>query len=393
MESVKNIDFMFEMAFNKKVPQFYSNIKNPIDGSLVLKSETNTISISNNTIYNVFDIPTHLKVFKEPLNNNNNNIGTKSIIQHKGYYIDLNGYENVANYLKNQFGKTSRQALRSGKNRLENCFDISYKMYFGTIDKIEYNNLFVQFYEMLKLRAVEKGILNKNLKYWELYTSKVYDMILKKEASLFVIYDGTKPINISLNMHINDVVFLFITTYDIDYSKFRVGHTNWVWLIDWFIKNNIKLVDFSKGNTTYKKRWANKEYDFEYHLFYDKTKISSKLKATLLEKKLRLLQELRNRNINDYFYATYEKIKGIKKYIHIPNHEFVEVKQFQKTSVSKISIQKDNEYSFLRPIIYQHLFLTSTNVKEVQLFHSSKAKNTYFVKSEIEILKLTVDFD
>ena len=353
MGSIKNIDFMFEVAFNKKIPQFYSHIKNPIDDSLELKSETDTILVSNNTVYNVFDVPTHLKVLKKNLNNNNNNnnnnnIGVKTIVQHKGYYIDLNGYENVETYLNNQFGKTSRQALRAGKNRLENCFDISHKIYFGTIDKIEYDNLFVQFYEMLKLRAIEKGILNKNLKHWKLYTSKVYDMILKKEASLFVIYDGTKPINISLNMHINDVVFLFITTYDIDYSKFRIGHTNWMWLIDWFIKNKIKLVDFSKGNVIYKKRWANNEYDFEYHLFYDSTKISTKLKATLLEKKLRLLQALRNRNINDQFYAVYEKIKGTKKYIHITKHKFVEVKQFPQTSVSEISIQQDNDYSFLR---------------------------------------------
>ncbi|MDC9722563.1 MAG: hypothetical protein PSN34_07295 [Urechidicola sp.] len=265
-------------------------------------------------------------------------------------------------------------------------------MYFGTIDKIEYDNLFVRFYEMLKLRAIEKGILNKNLQHWDIYTSKVYGMILKKEASLFVIYDGSKPIKISLNMHINDVVFLFITTYDIDYSKFRIRHTNWMWLIDWFIKNNIKLVDFSKGNTTYKKRWANKEYDFEYHLFYDTTKIASKLKATLLEKKLRLLQALRNRNINDHFYTAYKKIKGVKKYIHISKHEFVEVKQFPKTSVLKILIQQDNDYSFLRPIIYKYLFLTSTNIKELQLFHSSKTKNTYYVKNEKVLLKLTVDY-
>ncbi|MDC9722564.1 MAG: hypothetical protein PSN34_07300 [Urechidicola sp.] len=63
MESVKNIDFMFEMAFNKKISQFYSHIKNPLDSSLLLKSETDTVSITRNTVYNVFDVPTVFKSF------------------------------------------------------------------------------------------------------------------------------------------------------------------------------------------------------------------------------------------------------------------------------------------------------------------------------------------
>ncbi len=102
-------------------------------------------------------------------------------------------------------------------------------------------------------------------------------MILNKQASLFVIYDGKDAININLNMHVKNTVFLFITTYDIDYSKFRLGNTNWMMQLDWFLKNNIEIVDFSKGNIEYKKRWANKEYDFEYHLFYDSANIIIKM--------------------------------------------------------------------------------------------------------------------
>lgn len=388
MGDSNSIDFMFELAFNKKLPSFYNSIFFPnSDTPLLVSEESKSIKIQKEVI-SVFDVPSHFKITKINLDAT---VGFKSVNQHKGYCIDLNESQNIEGYLKDQFGKTSRQALRSGKKRLETCFDISYKMYFGSIDKNKYDTLFIQFYDMLKLRADEKGIANKNLHHWDLYTSKVYEMILKKEASLFVIYDGETPINISLNMHLQDVVFLFITTYDIDYSKFRIGHTNWAWLIDWFLKNKVKIVDFSKGNTAYKKRWANKEYDFEYHLFYNNKSFISKQKAIVTSKKLKLKQFLRKQNINDFYYNTLDKLTRKQKYKHLKNHEIMAIDEFSKSeNLNEIYIKHNDEFSFLRPIIYRYLYLSHTNIKDIQIYKSTQIRNVYFIKTETENLKITV---
>lgn len=389
MSDINNIDFMFEIAFNKRLPSFYKSIfllNN--NGFLLSNKQLKTLEIDSD-IYTVYDVPSHFKISQNEMPAA---IRVKKIIQHKGFYIDLNGYQNTESYLKDQFSRSTLQALRSGKKRLETCFNISYKMYFGSIDKSDYNFLFKSFYEMLKLRANEKGIKNRNLQHWDLYTKKVYEMILKKEASLFVIYDGEKPINISLNIHLKDIVFLFITTYNIDYFKFRIGHTNWAWLIDWFLKNNVKFIDFSKGNTAYKKRWTNREYNFEYHLFYDSTKVLTKLKVSVLEKKLQLLQFLRNKNINDYFYTTSNKLKKTKAYIHQKKHKFIEVDLLpNKNELSEIHIQQENQFGFLRPIIYQYLYLKSTNIKDVNIYSSTKKENEFFIKNKNKFLKLLVE--
>ena len=81
----------------------------------------------------------------------------------------------IETYLKDRFSRNSRQVFRSNKKRLETCFDISYNMYYGAISIEQYSKLFKQFYDMLKLRAKEKRINNRNLKHWSLYNSKVYE--------------------------------------------------------------------------------------------------------------------------------------------------------------------------------------------------------------------------
>ena len=302
---------------------------------------------------------------------------------------NLRGYNDIETYLKDRFSRNSRQVFRSNKKRLETCFDISYNMYYGAISIEQYSKLFKQFYDMLKLRAKEKGINNRNLKHWSLYNSKVYDMILNKQASLFVIYDGDEAINISLNMHVKNTVFLFITTYNIDYSKFQLGHINWMMQIDWFIKNNIKTVDFSKGNIAYKKRWTNKEYDFEYHLFYNKSNFISKLNANWLLKKLQLKQTLRNLNINTYYYNLLAKLKGGNKFSKKTDYQLSALNLLPESKImAPILFRSNPDVLHLKRIIYTYLYLSSLHVTDLEVYKDLQNGNIYYFKSPKEILKL-----
>lgn len=382
MINIKEIDFMFEMAFNKTLPHFYQKSCNISDDTILLNAEETITPSVDNKIYTVIDVPSYIKVSKKEFNYP---IGFKSIKQYNGYYIDLDGYAKVEDYLKDRFSSSSRQLLRAGKRRLDICFDISYKMYFGAIDKSLYNDLFKQFYIMLEQRANEKGIENRNLKDWDLYTKEVYNMILNKQASLFVIYDGTKAINISLNMHLGKTVFLFITTYNIDYSKFRLGHTNWMLQLEWFIKNNIKIVDFNKGNTEYKKRWANNEYHFEYHFFYNKSNILSKLKVFQALSILKLKQILRNGNINTYYYNFLDKLKDNNERFKKINYELIQQElPNEKGNIVMISNNEFDQYSFLRRLVYNYLYLSKLHIDEVIVYKELNKENSFYITSKIK---------
>jgi hypothetical protein len=388
MKNIINIDFMFEMAFNKQLPCFYESALYNLESIISNNSTENKINEVSDKIYKIFDVPSFLDIKKIKCDTS---FGFKSVVQHNGYCIELKGIESLEGYLENQFSPSSRQLLRSAKKRLELCFDISHKVYYGSIDKDHYGVLFLRFYEMLKLRAHEKGIENRNLNRWDFYTNSVYDMILNKKASLFVIYDGSEPINITLNLHVKNIVFLFITAYNIDYSKFRIGHTNWMILLDWFIKNKISVVDFSKGNIAYKKRWTNREYFFEYHIFYDKSNIINRGKAIWVSKTLLLKQKLRSININTYYYNILRILRGNTENIKQINYQLNNQAFLpEKEQLIPILYREIDDYSFLRRIIYNYLYLSKIHVTQVEIFKELNSVGVFYISSKKEVLKLTI---
>ena len=74
------------------------------------------------TIHEIKFIPSYFKL--EP-----NTLGSqyKLIKFHRinHYRINLDGFKNVEDYLKNQLGSQSRSQLRRRINRLETCFNLS----------------------------------------------------------------------------------------------------------------------------------------------------------------------------------------------------------------------------------------------------------------------------
>lgn len=388
MKNSQDIDFMFEMAYNKQLPCFYESAHYNLDSILLNTSIEKNAEVSDK-IHKVIDIPSFLDVKKIK---SQTSFDYKSVVQHNGYCIELKGYETLEEYLENRFSSGSRQLLRSAKKRLELCFDISHKVYYGDIDKDHYNILFLRFYEMLKRRAQEKGIENGNLNCWDFYTDSVYYMILNKKASLFVIYDGSEPINITLNLHVKNMVFLFMTAYNIDYSKFRIGHTNWMILLGWFIKNKISVVDFSKGNTNYKKRWANREYFFEYHLFYKTSNIKNRIKVMWISKTLLLKQKLRNININTYYYNLLKILKGNNARLKQPNYHLINQTLLpENKKLIPVLYRKRADYSFLRRIIYTYLYLSKMHVNQVEIYEELNSVGVFYISSKKEIVKLTID--
>ncbi|WP_422080659.1 GNAT family N-acetyltransferase [Ulvibacterium sp.] len=248
-------------------------------------------------VFLIYDVPAYFASVEPP----RDPLKRIRVKQYPGYLIELKDYKDLNDYMNNAFNRKSRYKLRSYKRQLEANYNISYQMYYGDMSKTEYNLLFEQFRQLLVKRYDDKKISNNNLEAheWSFYKEVVYPMILKKQASLYVIFDNEKPIGIMLNYLSMHAVHIAITVFDIDYRKSNVGTVNIMNLIQWSLENNFKIVDFSKGHYDYKQRWGSIKYDFEYHIVYNSNSVCSKSIAFFLQHWFKLKQYLRDKKVNE----------------------------------------------------------------------------------------------
>ncbi|MGY8915087.1 MAG: GNAT family N-acetyltransferase, partial [Flavobacteriales bacterium] len=264
-----------------------------------------------NKVLLIYDVPTFFDLEIATLNSS---LQFKKSRQYPGYLIHLDNYTDIGHYMSSSFSKSSRYKLNKYKKRLEDSFDISYKMFLGDISKEEYDSVFEHFKILLEKRFLDKGITNNNLDpdEWDFYHEVAYPLILEKKASLFVIYEGNTPIGVTLCYFSENILFDAITVFDIDYEKFHLGSVTIMKLIEWSLENNIKIFDFSKGYFDYKKRWANKEYHFEYHIYHDSNSISAKIIAWSILEFFSLKQKLRDKKVNEKIHKLRFHLKNKK---------------------------------------------------------------------------------
>lgn len=243
-------------------------------------------------------------------------------------------------------------------------------MYYGAMDYGEYDIIFNHFKKLLEKRFLDKGTTNNNLdpKEWNFYAEVAYPMILEKKASLFVIYDGNTPVSVTLNYFSETILFDAITVFDIDYKKFNLGSVTIMKLIEWTIDNKFRCFDFSKGYFDYKKRWANKEYDFEYHLYYDRSSLLATTLARTMAHYFKLKQFLRKKDLNTKFHDLIFRLRN-RKSEKKPNdkYEFTPVEDGEVLNDYE-EINRDNDaWNYLRPMIFEFLYLHNECLKNLKI--------------------------
>ncbi len=82
----------------------------------------------------IYDVPTYFNLPEIELNS----IKRFKIKQYPGFLINLEPYNGLNEFMVGAFKKSSRYKLKKYKNKLETCFDINYKMFYGEISKKEY---------------------------------------------------------------------------------------------------------------------------------------------------------------------------------------------------------------------------------------------------------------
>lgn len=376
------IDYFFELFEKTIIPKIFSRVE-------CLKKEEPIINpdyednrgSTPKTIYSIFFIPDYLK----PISNKDS-FKVKKITQFfKGYAIFLEGFTSADAYIKYRF-KSNAKGIRRKINRLESCFNISYKTYYGTIKQEEYNFLMNALEKMLVKRFQQRNDESQSLLRWEYYKKMYFSLINEKRASMFVVYDNNKPIVVSLNHHFYKRLFSAISSYDIDYAKFSLGSLEIYKKLDWCIANNHISYEMGMGDLTYKREWSNHIYNFEHQIIFPKNNSAAAFYGNL-EYIKSFIKEL----IFKIAYVRYKKYKAKRK----KNDNTIGLK-YETFPIEKAEYSKEypvvdfnnDDYAFLRNIIFDFLYSSIENVSDIKVLEVSKKEKTYIIAGKSKMQKV-----
>lgn len=385
---LKRLDFKTALFQYRKFYPFYSGYLDLANQKSTIKTTSNSEYDLNNHIYMVNDIPPYFKLIP---NQENPTLAIIALSQFDGFMANLTGFKNIEEYLNFQMGAKSRAKLRRYKRGLETCFNVKYRFIYGSIDTEEYFFLFKRFKYLIETRFKQRGATHESLKNWATIEKETRSLILDKKASLFVIYDKDKPIDICLNYHYKNVFYNVIRSYDIDYSKFRLGSIDIFVQLDWCFANDHQIFDLGRGDLEYKRLWCNETYKFQQHLIYDKKLFTKKLNANLIAKFIKGKDFLKKKNIH----VVYRKIKSIFK------------KKEKRDTISRPEIRNDvsdfvidpnhlidislEQYAFLRKYTYDFQYSSFETSENIKLYKSKKDSNTYLIQGKTKNQSITLD--
>lgn len=320
-------------------------------------------------------------------------IGRYVIPQHNwGYAIRLN-VDTVDDYLNNHFKSKNRSIIRRYVKRLESCFEIEYKLFFGEISQEQYHFLMNYLHQMILRRFKQRGEHHKALKDWEEIYNDSLSMILQKKASLFVIYDEGNPIEISLNYHFDKILFSSISSYDIDYAKFGLGHVEIHKQLEWCINNDYELFEMGVGGTNYKRRWSNLIYRFENHVTYVKNSSKQRFQAFFLRFLVGFVEYLKSLGVNELLYTVVRRISKLTRTTEVNsnnNHLLkAETTFIDHVPENAVGIPLDfAKYPFLKKPICDYLYTNVERKSHLKLYRADELKNTFYIQGQ-KMAKIT----
>lgn len=389
MKHIKREQFIWDFLKKNQIPSLFKNVS--LNNTLFINRKFLTeFAEKSPLIVNVSLFPTFLeyKLINETFYNTKKINNTNLL----GAGISIEPDQTLERYINKTLSAHSRKNINRYKNRLETSFNINYEFYYGQITDDKYDFLISTLFHMLTKRFDEKDIDSTFLLNWDAYTKNLYDLINKKAASLFVIYHNEKPINISLNYHVNHkILFCECGAFDTDYSKFGLGHIDNYVLLKWCIENKYIYLDLGNGVSDYKKKWCNNFYDFQYLIFYKKNSIFAQvlLKTELV--KITIKNNLKKIGVDQFY-------KNLRRFSNKRNTETINLISYDLKALNDFELKKylqTNEvaldlslYPFLNKPIYDFLYTNVENIDNVSAYKLSNKLNSYIIKgknNQIEI--------
>ncbi len=316
---------------------------------------------------------------------NDDRLMERSVVHDFGFKIDLKNIENLNSHLKKQFKKNAN-SIRSYVRRLESCFDIEYKFFFGDIEKEHYEELLSVSKRMIIKRFDKKKEKSVQLKNWELVEKHAYELVKSKRACIFVIYENGIPINIAINYINGKIYFGYISSFDIDYSKFSLGHINIYKQLEWCFENGYDVFDLGGGTMDYKKRWSNCSYNNRKYFYCNKNSfldkgylqlllIFNKIKLFLIEKRFHLL-------IKKYKKRIRKIIRRKKKLLNVLTKEEIKVLDgYKEIGISEGALSK------FKKNIHDFLYSNQEHISNIKIYQSNDHKSI-LVKGTHKIEKM-----
>jgi len=371
-----------------RLPLYVNCVKNLSKG-ISYTLETPKKDDFNKRVFLVYDVPTYFG-YHFP-SGPNNELKIHRVKQYPGFLIRLEDYSSLDEYLMTVFKSKSRNKIRRDKKRLESCLDVEYRMYYGEISEQEYERLFNSFNDLMHKRYQDKGEHNNNLnpEEWNFYKEVAFPMIKEKKACLFTMKDRGVPICMMLNFLSSDSLYQFMMVFDIHYSKFNVGTTSLLKLIEWCFENDIKVCDFSKGYYRYKKQWGNHEYRFEYHILYDSKSAVSTTLAFFVKSYFTFKQYLRDLKINELIHKSRFRPKN-KSRMKSQGFGLEETNQaFKETDLEPIDFFF-KEYEYLKPAVFGFLYHHSESLQNIRLYRIREDVSRFLIvgKHKTKIIQL-----
>ncbi len=155
------IDFKNYVFTLNKLPNFYETIRVSSEDDIFL-SNNEVLQEPCEKVIIIKDVPQYFDVKIKELPKYIKWFNTE---QYAGFLINFKNIASTDQYLKSRFGNSSRYKLRRSIKKLENCFDINYRMFYGEMSKEAYDFIFDEFFRLLEIRSVEKEIIdNENVK-------------------------------------------------------------------------------------------------------------------------------------------------------------------------------------------------------------------------------------
>ncbi|MFI0429055.1 GNAT family N-acetyltransferase [Mariniflexile sp. HMF6888] len=379
-------DFYKTLTEHHKVLKHYKNLVfNPNNTLVYSATENDTNDISTPISVKLF--PNYLT----PLFLTSYNSKVKVVPQKKinGYAIVLNKNQELNEFLNNQYSKSFRANIKRLTNRFETCFTATYKMYYGNISEEDYQYYMSALQVMLVNRFNQRNDKNDILTRWDFYLKTTRQLINNNDASLFVIYSNNVPVHICINHHYNNIFYVSIPSYNIDYAKFALGNISLFKLLEWSINNGYDMLDMAYGDLEYKRRWCTLIYHFDHHIIYNKENLKSQLLAFLEIGIIKTKNVLKKYNID----TLVKKIKAFnlkKSTTNLePTFNVTENPTIDYTQLIEIDYNNSNN-RFLKKHVLDFLYRHKEHVDNIKVYKNTINNHITIVgKSNSELLSIS----
>ncbi|AIM61425.1 cellulose biosynthesis protein [Cellulophaga geojensis KL-A] len=372
-------DFYTEFTENRHILPYYTKLESNYNKKIFYSAKRDTSTIYNLKCISIKLFPKYLT----PYFYTDTNIGVKKIFQKdvNGCAILIKEKVTIALFLRNEYSKKFRTSINRSVNRFELCFNYSYKMITESITAKQYKFLMGALHKMLVYRFNQRNEPNDVLDNWDYYYNLVFNLVNTNKASILVIYSNDEPINISINYHFKNILFISISSFNHNFSKFSLGNISIYKTIEWALSNNYNLLDMGYGDLEYKRFWSNYMYEYENHIVYKKTHITNAI-ASIEASKIKIKNTLKKYPIAKKvakFKTLFRKNKSSLN--HSINYKTIDVLNPITANLSEVHFG-DRNFNLIAKPLYDYLFLNSIHLDCIRVYEIEYSKEYLIVGSK-----------